>query len=118
MQARLLSGSDSACESMQLPSELTEIWNRSLHFPGELLALPYLLTNDKGAISPQNTLGCFIDSLHAGCRRVSPAFYSHNYVTLAPGESLHISVDFRRSSLHNAHILVLEGWNSKLCVTI
>ncbi|BDA46119.1 Mannosylglycoprotein endo-beta-mannosidase [Coccomyxa sp. Obi] len=59
-----------------------------------------------------------LEQVIAHSRRVSPAFYSHNYMTIAPGESVHINVDFRRSSSQNAHILLLEGWNSKLCVPL
>ncbi len=51
-------------------------------------------------------------------RRVLPAFYSHNYVTLAPEEQVHMAVEFRRSSLKRAYILLFDGWNSSLCVKL
>jgi hypothetical protein len=50
--------------------------------------------------------------------RVLPAFYSDNYVTLAPGESRPIAITVDPAELHGARPLItLDGWNTGLVAT-
>lgn len=50
--------------------------------------------------------------------RVLPAFYSDNYVTLAPGESEPITITANAADLEGAKPLItLDGWNTGLVAT-
>ena len=48
------------------------------------------------------------------CRRVLPAHYSDNYITLAPGEGICCSIEFRLPDRQASSIILLvDGWNAQ-----
>ncbi len=53
----------------------------------------------------------FINCCPAHTRRILPAFYSDNYITLAPLEAMAVRLDWP-APLRNATRLQLSGWNA------
>jgi Exo-beta-D-glucosaminidase Ig-fold domain len=43
--------------------------------------------------------------------RILPAYYSDNYVSLLPGESREIEIEYSADAGHDAAQLTLRGWN-------
>jgi hypothetical protein len=67
------------------------------------------LTNPTNTPSLQNKL-TLLDS--ASKTRILPAFYSDNYVSLLPGETRTVEIEYPSSSAHGQAEIALRGWNA------
>ncbi len=67
------------------------------------------LTNPASVVSLENKLTL----LNAGDKqRILPAYYSDNYVSLLPGESRTIQVEYPSAAAHGPAQIALRGWNA------
>jgi hypothetical protein len=67
------------------------------------------LTNPASVVSLENKLTL----LDAGSKdRILPAYYSDNYVSLLPGESRTIQVEYPAAAAHGPAEIALRGWNA------
>jgi hypothetical protein len=67
------------------------------------------LTNPAAVASLENKLTLLDAQTHA---RILPAYYSDNYLSLLPGESRTIEVEYPASAAHGPAELTLRGWNA------
>ena len=73
------------------------------------MKLTILLTNPASVASLENKLTL----LNAGDKqRILPAYYSDNYVSLLPGESRTIQVEYPSAAARGPAQIGLRGWNA------
>jgi hypothetical protein len=65
------------------------------------------LENRGGAVALENKL-TLLDSAGA---RILPAYYSDNYVSLLPGETRNIDIEYPVTAAQGAPHLGIRGWN-------
>jgi hypothetical protein len=76
---------------------------------GDTVKLTIQLTNSASVVSLENKLTL----LNAGDKqRILPAYYSDNYVSLLPGESRTIQVEYPSAAAHGPAEIALRGWNA------
>ncbi len=76
---------------------------------GDTVKLTIQLTNTASVVSLENKLTL----LNAGDKqRILPAYYSDNYVSLLPGESRTIQVEYPSAAAHGPAQIALRGWNA------
>jgi hypothetical protein len=76
---------------------------------GDTVKLTIQLTNPASVVSLENKLTL----LNAGDKqRILPAYYSDNYVSLLPGESRTIQVEYPSAAAHGPAQIALRGWNA------
>ena len=76
---------------------------------GDMVKLTIQLTNPASVVSLENKLTL----LNAGDKqRILPAYYSDNYVSLLPGESRTIQVEYPSTAAHGPAQIGLRGWNA------
>jgi len=76
---------------------------------GDTVKLTIQLTNSASVVSLENKLTL----LNAGDKqRILPAYYSDNYVSLLPGESRTIQVEYPSAAAHGPAQIALRGWNA------
>jgi hypothetical protein len=76
---------------------------------GDTVKLTILLTNPASVASLENKLTL----LNAGDKqRILPAYYSDNYISLLPGESRTIEVEYPASAAHGPVLFTIRGWNA------
>ena len=66
------------------------------------------LTNTGTVVSLQNKLTL----LGPGTSRILPAYYSDNYISLLPGESRTVTVEYPSAAAKGPASIALRGWNS------
>ena len=75
----------------------------------DTVKLTIQLTNPASVVSLENKLTL----LNAGDQqRILPAYYSDNYVSLLPGESRTIQVEYPSAAAHGPAQIALRGWNA------
>jgi len=76
---------------------------------GDMVKVTIHLTNSASVVSLENKLTL----LNAGDKqRILPAYYSDNYVSLLPGESRTIQVEYPSAAAHGPAEIALRGWNA------
>jgi hypothetical protein len=76
---------------------------------GDTVKLTIQLTNSASVVSLENKLTL----LNAGDKqRILPAYYSDNYISLLPGESRTIQVEYPSAAAHGPAQIALRGWNA------
>ncbi|HUD23203.1 MAG TPA: LamG-like jellyroll fold domain-containing protein [Acidobacteriaceae bacterium] len=76
---------------------------------GDTVKVTIQLTNPASVVSLENKLTL----LNAGDKlRILPAYYSDNYVSLLPGESRTIQVEYPSAAAHGPAQIALRGWNA------
>jgi hypothetical protein len=76
---------------------------------GDMVKVTVQLSNPSTVVSLENKL-TLID---AGDKaRILPAYYSDNYISLLPGETRAIQVEYPASAGHGPAELTLRGWNA------
>jgi len=76
---------------------------------GSTIKITIQLTNPTSVVSLENKLTL----LNAGDKqRILPAYYSDNYISLLPGESRTIQVEYPISAVHGPAEIALRGWNA------
>ena len=76
---------------------------------GDTVKLTIQLTNPASVVSLENKLTL----LDAGSKdRILPAYYSDNYISLLPGESRTIQVEYPSAAAHGPAQIALRGWNA------
>ena len=76
---------------------------------GDTVKVTIQLTNPASIVSLENKLTL----LNAGDKqRILPAYYSDNYVSLLPGESRTIQVEYPSAAAHGPAQIALRGWNA------
>jgi hypothetical protein len=75
----------------------------------DMLKVTVQLTNTSAVASLENKLTLLDARDHA---RILPAYYSDNYLSLLPGESRTIEVEYPASAAHGPAELALRGWNA------
>ena len=76
---------------------------------GDTVKLTIQLTNPASVVSLENKLTL----LNAGDKqRILPAYYSDNYISLLPGESRTIQVEYPSTAAHGSAEIALRGWNA------
>lgn len=76
---------------------------------GDMVKLTVKLTNNGMVVSLANKLtlvGAKND------RRILPAYYSDNYISLLPGESRSIEIEYPASAMNGSAEIVMRGWNA------
>ena len=76
---------------------------------GDSVKVTLLLTNPSATASLENKL-TLIDAKSKS--RILPAYYSDNYISLLPGESRTIEVEYPTSAAHGPAAFTLRGWNA------
>jgi hypothetical protein len=74
-----------------------------------MVKLTVQLTNPAGVVSLENKL-TLIDAKDKA--RILPAYYSDNYISLLPGETRTIEIDYPASAAHGTAEITLRGWNA------
>ncbi|MES3025443.1 MAG: glycoside hydrolase family 2 [Pseudomonadota bacterium] len=92
-----------------LPRVELELSLRAIEHDADACASTFVLTlaNHAGVPSLNNKL-TLLDALGA---RVLPAYYSDNYISLLPGESVELRIDVPGAGREAAAALALRGWN-------
>jgi len=90
----------------RLPTVALIISAKASH-DGENARVQVELRNNGSAVSLQDKLTL----LNADGSRILPAYYSDNYVSLLPGESREIEIEYPLSSGSGAPKLEIRGWN-------
>ena len=67
------------------------------------------ITNSGAAVSLENKLTLLSA---ANGSRILPAYFSDNYVSLLPGESRTVSVEYPAGAAKGSAEIALRGWNS------
>jgi hypothetical protein len=76
---------------------------------GDTVKLTIQLTNPASVVSLENKLTL----LNVGDKqRILPAYYSDNYISLLPGESRTIQVEYPAAAAHGPAEIALRGWNA------
>jgi hypothetical protein len=75
----------------------------------DMVKVTVQLTNPSAVVTLENKLTLVDAKDHA---RILPAYYSDNYVSLLPGESRTIEVEYPASAAHGPAQLTLRGWNA------
>jgi hypothetical protein len=76
---------------------------------GDTVKVTIQLTNPASVVSLENKLTL----LNAGSKdRILPAYYSDNYVSLLPGESRTIQVEYPSAAARGPAQIALRGWNA------
>jgi hypothetical protein len=76
---------------------------------GEMVKVTVKLTNTASVASLSNKLTL----RNAGDKeRILPAYYSDNYVSLLPGETRTIQVEYPSAAAHGPAEIALRGWNA------
>jgi hypothetical protein len=76
---------------------------------GDMVKLTVQLTNPTPVASLENKLTL----LNANDKtRILPAYYSDNYISLLPGETRTIEIDYPATAAHGPAELALRGWNA------
>ena len=44
--------------------------------------------------------------------RILPAYYSDNYISLLPGETRTVTIEYPASAAHGSFAINLRGWNA------
>jgi hypothetical protein len=86
------------------PIKLTATSTRT----GEMIHIEVHLANAGTAVSLENKLTL----LAADGSRILPAYFSDNYVSLLPGESRTVNVEYPAGTAHGSAEIALRGWNS------
>jgi hypothetical protein len=76
---------------------------------GDMVKVTVQLTNPSTVVSLENKL-TLLDAKEKA--RILPAYYSDNYISLLPGESRTIQVEYPASAAHGPAELTLRGWNA------
>jgi hypothetical protein len=76
---------------------------------GEMVKVTIQLANITAYASLENKL-TLVDASDKA--RILPAYYSDNYISLLPGETRTVDVDFPASAAHGAAEITLRGWNA------
>ena len=75
----------------------------------DMLKVTVQLTNPATVASLENKLTLLDARDHT---RILPAYYSDNYISLLPGETRLISIQYPRSAAHGPAAINLRGWNA------
>jgi hypothetical protein len=76
---------------------------------GDVVKVTVQLTNPSTVVSLESKL-TLVDPRDKA--RILPAYYSDNYISLLPGESRTIEVEYSTSAAHGPAELTLRGWNA------
>jgi hypothetical protein len=76
---------------------------------GDMVKVTVQLTNPATVVSLENKL-TLLDARDKA--RILPAYYSDNYISLLPGESRTIEVEYPAGAGHDPAEFTLRGWNS------
>jgi hypothetical protein len=76
---------------------------------GDMVKLTMTLTNPAPTATLQNKL-TLVNA--ADNTRILPAYYSDNYISLLPGETRTINIEYPASPAHGAAAINLRGWNA------
>jgi hypothetical protein len=76
---------------------------------GDMVKVTVQLTNPSTVVSLENKL-TLLDARDKA--RILPAYYSDNYISLLPGESRTIRVEYPSSTAHGPAEFNLRGWNA------
>ena len=76
---------------------------------GDTVKVTIQLTNSASVVSLENKLTLLNAS---DKQRILPAYYSDNYVSLLPGESRTIQVEYPSAAAHGPAQIALRGWNA------
>jgi hypothetical protein len=75
---------------------------------GDAFHIDVQLRNDGKSVSLENKLTL----LAADGSRILPAYFSDNYVSLLPGETRDVEIEFPAAAAHGPAKLILRGWNA------
>ncbi len=103
----LAARSESYRELTRLPATPMRLTATSTR-EGDMVRVAVQLTNGGAAVSLENKLTLF----SADGSRILPAYFSDNYVSLLPGESRTISIEYPASAARGSAQIDLRGWNS------
>jgi Glycosyl hydrolase 2 galactose-binding domain-like/Exo-beta-D-glucosaminidase Ig-fold domain/Glycosyl hydrolases family 2/Glycosyl hydrolases family 2, TIM barrel domain len=90
-----------------LPAASLQATAKSIHSPGNI-HVQVELHNTGTAASIENKL-TLLNA--ADGSRILPAYFTDNYVSLLPGETRTIEIDYPPDSAHGAAQLAIRGWN-------
>jgi hypothetical protein len=76
---------------------------------GDMVKVKVQLTNPATVVSLENKL-TLVDA--KGKARILPAYYSDNYISLLPGETRTVEVDYPASAARGPAEIALRGWNA------
>jgi hypothetical protein len=74
-----------------------------------MVEVTLLLTNPATVVSLENKL-TLVDAKDKA--RILPAYYSDNYISLLPGESRTVEVEYPASAARGPAEFTLRGWNA------
>jgi hypothetical protein len=76
---------------------------------GDMVKVKVQLTNPATVVSLENKL-TLVDA--KGKARILPAYYSDNYISLLPGETRMVEVEYPTSAARGPAEITLRGWNA------